>query len=229
MTMNHAISTDLVAAYSVCKRKAFLLLRGDSGDAPHEFVRLFEGHSAVALDAFLKSMQSSGLTVSHHSDNDRTGITGKVDVLTHVSLAAADLETTVHALVRLTPATSRARTRYEPYLVIGSHTITKADKIRLAFCGYVLAETHSYRPQAGVIVNVGGNAQRIQLTQLMTDIVPSINTLRTWKADLPSNPPQVVLNDNCPICPFKKLVLLELPGDLSLACLRERWGIKRSF
>jgi len=25
------------------------------------------------------------------------------------------------------------------------------------------------------------------------------------------------------------LVLLELPGDLSLACLRERWGIKRSF
>src|SRR5438046_2949148 len=57
------ITPEVAAAYSLCKRKAFLLLRGDAGESPHEYVRLLEAHAATSRHAFLTSLQATGLTV----------------------------------------------------------------------------------------------------------------------------------------------------------------------
>ena len=213
---NYAVSTDLVAAYSICKRKAYLLLRGEHGDAPHGLVQILDDHAAVALDVFLKSMQETGLSVQQYPHNDQSG---DADVLARVSLLANEVEATIDALVRLTPTSSRTQPRYEPYLVIGRHTVTMADKIRLAFFGHVLSETHCYLPQTGVIVNLEGSAQRIQLTKLMNDVAQTVDVLKTWKASLPSDPPIVSLNDHCPLCPFRKLCLEQAEKDDSLTLL----------
>jgi hypothetical protein len=49
MPDHNAITPDLVEAYGLCKRKAFLLLRGDRGDATHQYVSTLERVSPCAL------------------------------------------------------------------------------------------------------------------------------------------------------------------------------------
>lgn len=210
MPDNHAIKADLVEAYGLCKRKAFLLLRGDAGDDPHEYVRILDAQASSALDAFVGSLQASGLIVERHPDPE---LNGKADVFAQAMLRTDHLEAVAHVLVRV-----KAR-HYEPHLVVGTHTVTKEQKIRLAFLGHLLAETHRHRPPAGVIVNVIGDLQRIQLPKLVAHVTPVVEALKEWRTHLPSDPPPVLLNDHCPICPFKKSCLQQAEKDDGLTLL----------
>jgi hypothetical protein len=47
------ITPDIAAAFSLCKRKAFLQLRGDCGEPTHEYVQLIESLAAKGLNIFL--------------------------------------------------------------------------------------------------------------------------------------------------------------------------------
>ena len=215
MPDNYAITPDFVEAYGLCKRKALLLLLGDAGDAPHEYVRILDARAAAALDTFITSLQASGSTIER---NPNPQPIGKADVLTQVLLKTDHLEAVADVLVRLDPHTSKAH-HYEPHLIVGTNTITREQKIKLAFIGYLLAETQRYRPPTGVIVNAIGDLQRIQLTKPMANLTPVLETLKTWRACLPSDPPSVLLNDHCPICPFRKLCLEQAEKDDSLTLL----------
>ena len=108
---------------------------------------------------------------------------------------------------------------YEPHLAIGSHSIAKEDKIKLAFIGHVIGKGHRHPPNTGVIINVAGDAQRIQLAKLMAYLEPAIDTLKAWKGDPATAPPPILLNDHCPICPFKKKCLEQAEKDDSLTLL----------
>lgn len=207
------ITPELAAAYSLCKRKAFLLMRGDAGESPHEYVRLLEAHAATSRHA---SLQATGLTVQQcHGGH----LSGKSDVFAEVLMKTDGLEATFDALVSLDRPAVRGQPPYEPHLAIGTHAVAKEDKIRLAFLGYVLGNGHRHRPPTGVIVNVAGDPQRIQLPKLMANLEPAIDTLKTWRTSLPSDPPPINLNDHCPICPFKTLCLEQAEKEDSLTLL----------
>src|SRR6266852_4052394 len=120
MSDNDAITPDLVAAYGLCKRKAFLLLRGDTGDAPHEYVRNLDRRATSTLDTFVGSLQTRGLTVERHPNPE---LIGTADVFAQALLRTDHLAAVADVLVRLDPRTSKVR-HYEPHLVVGSHTIT---------------------------------------------------------------------------------------------------------
>ncbi len=186
MPHNQAITPDLVEAYGLCRRKAFLLLRGDVGDASHEYVRLLDAHAGSALESFLRSLEVTGLIVKRHPDPQ---LNGKADALAHVPLKTESLEAVADVLVHSDPGSSKAR-HYEPHLVVGTHTVTREQKIRLAFLGYLLAETHRYRPTSGVIVNSTGGLQRIHLSKLMASLTPVLETLKEWRTTLSSAPPR---------------------------------------
>ena len=215
MSHTHGITPDLVEAYGLCRRKAFLLLRGDTGDTPHEYVRLLDAHAASSLDTFVGSLEASGRIVNRHPNPE---LNGRADVFTHVLLKTESLEAVVDVLVRSDPGSSKAR-HFEPHLVVGTHTVTREQKIRLAFLGYLIAETHRFRPPTGVIVDATGRLQRIHLSKLMANLTPTIDTLNAWQTSLPSDPPPVLLNDHCPICPFRKSCLQQAEKDDSLTLL----------
>src|SRR5438270_11285212 len=102
MAMPLPITPEVAAAYSLCKRKGFLLLRGDAGESPHEYVRLLEAQAATTRHAFLASLQATGLTAQQCQGAE---VAGKADVLADFLLKTDGLEATVHALVSLeTPA-----------------------------------------------------------------------------------------------------------------------------
>ncbi len=85
MTILRAINPDLVAAYCLCKRKAFLLLRGDTGDTPHEYVRLLDAYAVKSLSTYLDSLKATGFQVCQGLD-EVTAI--NADVLANMVLSA---------------------------------------------------------------------------------------------------------------------------------------------
>lgn len=210
------ITPEIAAAYSLCKRKAFLLLRGDAGESHHEYARLLEAQAATSRHAFLGSLQAPGLTVKHcHGEP----LAGRADVFAEVLLKTDGLEATVDALVSLKNPAVKGQPPYEPHLAIGGHTVAKEDKIRLAFFGHVLAKGHRHGPPSGVIINVAGDAQRIKLAKLMAYLETAIDTLKSWKDAPATAPPPILLNEHCPICPFKKLCLEQAEKDDNLTLL----------
>ena len=215
MPHTHAITSDLIEAYGLCRRKAYLLLRGDAGDAPHEYVKVLDAHASSALDIFVGSLEASGLIVQWHPNPEHKG---NADVLAQALLKTDHLEAVADVLVSSEPRSSKTR-HYEPHLVVGTHTITREQKIRLAFIGHVLVKTHNYQPATGVIVNAKGGLQRIHLPKLMTKLTPALDTIKQWRTGLPSDPPPILLNDHCPICPFRKQCLRQAEKDDSLTLL----------
>ncbi|NOT57910.1 MAG: TM0106 family RecB-like putative nuclease, partial [Deltaproteobacteria bacterium] len=216
MKSDTSLTPELVAAYSLCPRKAFLLLRGDAGDPPHEYVKLLDAHASKSLNNFLGGLRAAGFKV-HQSEGQ--GVLGHGDVIAHATLKTDGLEAKIDALVRRQHESSGSREHYEPHLVVGTYTISQECKIRLAFIGYVLAEASHSRVEAGVIVNVAGDASRIQLTKLIPKLEPIIDTLKAWRVTPPVQPPLVILNDHCPICPFKKACLDQAEKEDNLSLL----------
>ncbi len=134
-------------------------------------------------------------------------------------IKAGDLEAKIDALIPIFPGSSRTQRRYEPQLVLGTHTVTKEHKIRLAFLGYVLSEAHHCCTATGTIVNVAGSILRIQLPKLMTDLLPIVESIRAWKANLGTDPPPIVFNDHCSLCSFKVLCVAQAEKEDSLSLL----------
>ena len=57
------ITSELVVAFSLCKRKAFLLMKGELGEPCHPFVTLMQDRASTTLRNFHHSSESSGLNV----------------------------------------------------------------------------------------------------------------------------------------------------------------------
>jgi predicted RecB family nuclease len=216
MAIDFPITPDVAAAYCLCKRKAFLLLRGEQGELTHQYVVLTAAQAAASLKTFLDSSERAGLNVQHCNGAAPTGM---ADVFAQVLLKADELQATADALVSVGKEVGKGLSSYEPHLAIGSHFIAKEDKIKLAFIGHVLGNGHRNRPQAGVIINAAGDSQRITLAKLRAYLEPAIETLKEWRAAPATAPPPIFLNDHCPICPFKKKCLEQAEKDDSLTLL----------
>jgi predicted RecB family nuclease len=192
------------------------MLRGDTGDSTHEYVELIEAYTSRSLNNFLDALITDGFDVRQSEDD---GMVSNADVISQATLKTGGLEAKVDALVRVQHGSSEARGHYEPYLVVGTHAITKDQKIRLAVIGHVLAKAFHYRGVAGAIVNAAGNVSRIQLTKLIIELGPIIDTLKAWTVNLPSQPPPIILNDHCRICPFRKACLDQAEREDNLSLL----------
>src|SRR5262249_33366073 len=148
----------------LCQRKAFLLLQGDTGHSPHPYVKLLNVHASRSLKNFLDALRTEGFDVLQSEDQSMVGDTA---VIAHALLKADDLEARVDALVRVKHSSSEEGGHYEPYLVVGTRTITRDQRIRLAFTAHVLAKAFHYGTVTGAIVNVAGDVSRLQLTKLI--------------------------------------------------------------
>ena len=213
---DHSITSEVVVAYWLCQRKAFLLLQGDTGEPPHKYTKLIEVHASRSLDNFLAALRTEGFDIGQ---SEHQGTVSNADVIVQSTLKSGDLEAKVDALIRVQHGSSAARKRYEPHLIVGTHTITMEQKIKLAFIGHVFFKAFRCHAGTGVLVNVTGEVFRIQLTKLITEIGPIIDTLRLWKDHLPSHPPPIILNDHCLVCPFRKICLDQAEKEDNLSLL----------
>lgn len=174
--MSHLITSQLVAAYQQCPRKAFFLLRGSPEPHPHDYEIVIEERAAKRRIAYL----------------------GDLALQRPVVISADDLQATCDALTQ-----GKKRGQREPHLVIGTETPSPLDKSRLAFAGCALGQESRHRPSFGVIVPFAGNPKRVKLDPLYGGISKAVDRLREWTRQIPSDSPACVVGKQCQTCEFR--------------------------
>ncbi len=81
--MTGIITVGLVEAYSLCPRKAFLLMAGEPNPGPHEFVRMIDEQTAANRQVHRASLENAGELPPGGGVADlRTGPTGSTHAAT---------------------------------------------------------------------------------------------------------------------------------------------------
>jgi predicted RecB family nuclease len=140
------------------------------------------------------------------------------DVLLEVPLKFHDLAADCDVLTKMHRGSSLNSHSYEPTIIVGTHQVTKEQKLALLFVGYVLGQLQNKLPATGTIVGADGQAHKVGLESADQILIPVIKALRQWTSSSPSTPPPVILNKHCPTCQFRKgcLEQAEKDDDLSL-------------
>lgn len=213
MNVDRVITGEVVGAYCVCPRKAYLLLQGEPGAPPHEDTSAIEARATTSLRAYLDGRREAGATI----ETDDGSQTWNADIITNVDLVAAGAAARIDALISV-PTRRSADQGHEPLLVTGSRMVGRSDKMRLAFVSHLFANTSGFAPKAGAILNGAGDISRFRASDLSTELRPILRTLRSWSEEPASSPPPVVLNEHCRQCPFQDRCFeeAEKKDDLSL-------------
>ena len=214
--MKRKITHETVVAYSECQRKAFLLLSGQRGDAQHEYIDVLQEQAADNRIAFVRTLQGAGLRVLWH----RPGRTKpEADATLDATVTAGDLSAHCDVLKQSPGRRSPAGGDLEPCIVTGTHAPTATQKLHLAFVGHVIGEAFARRPETATVVVAGPQPRRVRLTPLYPTVDSIIAVLRSWASESPKEPPPVVLNPNCDLCPFRRQCLKEAEADDNLSLL----------
>ena len=177
--MTETITSELVVAYSQCPRKAYLICKGEGGD-PHALVEIIERRARANRERYLRAIGQPSDLVS-----------------TNMTLRSGNMEAFCDVLMR------RGENSYEPTLVAGTHKVTKAEKINLAYVGHVIDCLYHRKPSVGTIVLEQNKIQKVKLEASHKTIAKIIPALQPWVSGTSDEEPVVMLNEHCPTCQFR--------------------------
>jgi predicted RecB family nuclease len=191
------ITSEIVEAFFQCERKAFFQIHGQHKGVPHDLDLIISQKAELHRDEFL------GAIVVRSSDIHWNGGGRSKRPITSNDLSA-DCDVVI---TKNRPPDAHAK--LEPYLVVGTHSITSEQKLRLAFAGHVLGKANRYRPKSGFVVPLNDHPRRIQLEPIYPKIQRIVNGLRRFR-ELPSDDtPPLFRNEHCSTCPFRSHCLQE--------------------
>jgi predicted RecB family nuclease len=199
--MPKPITPDVAVAYTLCPRKAYLLLCTDEQGAPHDYPRI--------LAADQRRNQASYLNGLKQRHGDELGDGGTLlrpsgGPLFAGILKTLDCEAYCDSLTPPLRVTAGRGQQYEPTLVSGTHKITQEQRLSLLFIAYALGQVQCAPPSAGAIVGLDGRVHKVLLDhRRYAELEGIIDTLRTWTRTPSADAPPVVLDKHCPLCPFR--------------------------
>src|SRR5262245_32022474 len=144
--MPPAITSDIVVAYAQCPRKAYLLLFSPEQGEPHEYIPILEQQRGAHQERYLDRLQHTHADVHPYSvENLRKGRT----VLIHARLQMDGLAADCGVLTRVEGTSTFGQHRYEPVIFVGTHSISKEQRLELSFVGYLLERLQRTSPTVG--------------------------------------------------------------------------------
>lgn len=199
------ITDETVVAYSLCSRKAFLLLHNKVAlGGLHEYVEIIREQAVAARTDYFSDLRKAGYSIGDFDSNH-----DNADFLCNVTLKFEDLKVTCDLL---------RKNHYEPRIVIGTHLISKEHKIHLALVGYILNECYHKKLLTGQIITKALETRSIQLEQLITTIQKILKVLRRF-GHANSKCPPMIRNKHCSVCEFRMQCLEEIESKDDLALL----------
>jgi predicted RecB family nuclease len=200
--MTCTITAEIVEGYSLCPRKAFLLLRNIVERDPHDHASLIEEQEAENRKAYRTRLLETTSAVVACGPFDPSG---DREIAVDVVLSADGLEARCDAVrwAGKTPGRGKSKNCYEPVMVVGTQRVADSQVIAPAYLGDVLGKLHHHVPIAGTIVLADGQACRINLTKKYQQVKSIVAVLKAWTEDSSENAPPVVLNKHCPSCPLR--------------------------
>ena len=211
------ITSDLVEAYSLCPRKAFLLVTGATTDVgPHDYELLIREQAEANRQARRVRLAQVGEVVPFGGPAD---LAAGRDILTDAELAAGVLRARCDFLAKVDVPSRLGRHSYEPVKVIGTCRASRTDALGLAYQSLVLSEVQGRQPVSGTLIRMGGHPSKLQLTSKYKEVIRITDALRAWADDPASDAPPVVLNKHCPSCPFRDACLQQAEKEDNLSLL----------
>lgn len=196
--MPKPITPDVAFAYTLCPRKAYLLLCTDERGASHDYPGVLAADQRRNQARYLNGLKQG------HGDESGHGRSPGGGPLSATVLKSVDCEAYCDALKPALRVTAGRRQQYEPTLVSGTYKITHDQRLALQFIGYVLRQGQYPPPSAGAIVGLDGRVHKVLLDQRRyAELEGIIDTLRGWIQTPSAEAPPPVLNKHCPLCPFR--------------------------
>lgn len=193
--MNVVITSEVLQAYSLCPRKAYLLMYSKEKGILHEYEQILRRHQLVNQSKNLELFKQKNIDVYPYSiPNLQEGYEFLIDA----NLATDKFQANCSILTRVDNLS------YEPTIFIGTHTINNTDKLSLMFAGYILTKIQGKLPAAGRIVNMKGESRRLKLEESQKVLMPLLEPLQEWLDESSPEKPPVILNKHCHTCQFKE-------------------------
>lgn len=211
------ITSDIVEAYSLCPRRAFLLMTGETPDpGPHDYELIIREQAEANRQARRSRLAQVGEVVAFRGPADLA--TGR-DLHADAELATGVLRARCDFLARVDVPSRLGRHSYEPVTVIGTRGASRSDALGLAYRGLVLSDVQGRLPASGMLIRMGGHPSKVQLASKYKEVRRIVDAVRAWADDPASAAPPVVLNKHCPSCPFRGACLQQAEKDDDLSLL----------
>lgn len=208
--MNVVITSEVVQAYSLCPRKAYLLMYGKERGMPHEYEQILRRHQFANQAKNLELLKQKHTDVYPYSVSN---LEKGYEFLIDVTLAADNLQAYCSILARVNNLS------YELTIFIGTHTINNTDKLSLMFASYVLTKIQGKSPAVGHIVNMKGESRRLKLEESHKVLKPLLEPLQRWLSASSLEELPIILNKHCPVCQFREQCQKKAIQEDNLSCL----------
>jgi uncharacterized protein YfbU (UPF0304 family) len=169
--MNVVITSEVLQAYSLCPRKAYLLVFGKEKGTLHEYEQILRRHQLANQSKNLELFKQKNIDVYPYSVSN---LEKGYEFLIDANLATDKFQAYCSILTRVDNLS------YEPTIFIGTHTINNTDKLSLMFAGYVLMKIQEKLPTVGHIVNMKGESRRLKLEESHKVLMPLLEQLQEW-------------------------------------------------
>ncbi len=163
--MKPTITSEVVVAYAQCPRKAYLLLFSPDSGEPHEYERILERQRRENQEGYLDRLKQKHADVQPYTENLGNGS----EVLLNACLQADGFAAVCDVLTRVEGKSTGGKHRYEPTICIGTHSISKEQKIEMSFAGYVLGRLQHQPPMAGRLIAMDGTSHTVKLENSARD------------------------------------------------------------
>jgi predicted RecB family nuclease len=215
--MTRPITADHVEAYSLCPRKAFLLMaEAAASPGPHNHELVVREQTDANRQAHRHRLEAAGQVALFGGLEDLA--TGR-PVLSDADLAANGLQARCDFLTKADGPSRPGRHCYEPVVVLGTCRASRTDMVGLAYRGIVLGEIQGGLPASGTLVRSAGRPCKVKLGGRYKAAKKIVEALQGWVQQPSAEPPPVVLNKHCPSCPFRDACLRQAEKEDSLSLL----------
>ncbi|MCX7422350.1 MAG: IS66 family transposase [Planctomycetia bacterium] len=212
------VTNDIFVSFLHCKRKAFLLAAGTHGrptDIETILVDLGHIYRQQALEAFCAPYREQD--VLYDPPRLEVALKSSPQVIVNATASGDGLSSLIQAVERMKTTDPNGASVYTPVLFILNETVSRVDKLLLAYNSLALSSVQSVLPPIGKIVH--GKSQKV----LKCKIEPLVGEVRNLVAQIQAAQaegaaPRVTLNRHCNICEFRADCqrLAEEADDLSL-------------
>ena len=214
--MRHKISSEFIEAFSLCPRKAFLLMTGATASpGPHDYEVVIREQAEANRQAH-RARLAEGEVVPFGGPAEMAA--GR-EIVADADLTADGLHARCDFLTKVTEPSRFGRFSYEPVKVIGTCRASRPDALGLAYQGLVLGEVQGRQPSSGTLVLVGDRPSKVKLAGKYKEVRRIVEALRGWTSQPAGDAPPVVLNKHCPSCPFRDACLQQAEKEDNLSLL----------
>jgi predicted RecB family nuclease len=215
--MRDKISSELIEAFSLCPRKAFLLMTGATANpGPHDYEVVIREQSEANRQALRSRLAEGGGVVPFGGLSEMAA--GR-EIVADADLMADELHARCDLLKKVNESSRLGRFSYEPVKVIGTYRASRPDVLGLAYQGLVLGEVQGRQPSLGTLVLLGDRPSKVKLVGKYKEVRRIVEAIRTWTSQPAGDAPPVLLNKHCPSCPFRDACLQQAEKEDNLTLL----------